>query len=94
VHRRRGRGRDEPGPLTRFASLRDEARNAVLLVLGTAPWLIVAGIVEGFITPAGLGLTTVVSVGLVLGVLFWTLVAWRGGGGLRAERAASHADTP
>ena len=84
----------EPGLLTRFASLRDEARNAVLLVLGTAPWLVVAGIVEGFVTPAGLGLTTVVSVGLIFGILFWTLVAWRGGGVLRAERAASHADTP
>jgi uncharacterized membrane protein SpoIIM required for sporulation len=84
----------EPGRRTRLASLAHEARNAVLLILGTAPWLVVAGLVEGFVTPAGLGLTTVVSVGLALGILFWSLVVWRGGGALRAERAALRADTP
>ena len=37
----------EPGRRTRLGSLRHEARNAVLLILGTAPWLVVAGLVEG-----------------------------------------------
>jgi uncharacterized membrane protein SpoIIM required for sporulation len=84
----------EPGPRTRLGSLRHEARNAVLLILGTAPWLVVAGLVEGFVTPSGLGLATVVSVGLGLGALFWALVIWRGGGAVRAERAALPADMP
>lgn len=41
-----------PGSLMRAASLRLGARDAVLLVLGTIPMFIVAGLIEGFITPA------------------------------------------
>ncbi len=41
-----------PGSLTRSASLRSGARDAVLLVLGTVPMFIIAGLIEGFITPA------------------------------------------
>lgn len=41
-----------PGHLTRFASLRKGAKEAVLLVLGTIPMFILAGIIEGFITPS------------------------------------------
>jgi hypothetical protein len=50
----------------------------VEIVLGTAVWLVVAGLVEGFLTPAGKGLTVVLIVGLGLGTLYWTLVFWRG----------------
>jgi uncharacterized membrane protein SpoIIM required for sporulation len=69
----------EPGYRSRGAALRDEARAAVELILGTAVWLVVAGLVEGFVTPAGTGLTTVLVVGFGLGALFWGLVLWRGG---------------
>ena len=41
-----------PGQLKRSASLRVGAHEAVLLVLGTIPMFIVAGIIEGFITPS------------------------------------------
>jgi len=40
-----------PGNLKRYASLRLGAIDAVLLVLGTIPMFIVAGFIEGFITP-------------------------------------------
>ncbi len=40
-----------PGKLTRAASLRAGAHDAVLLVLGTIPMFIVAGMIEAFITP-------------------------------------------
>lgn len=40
-----------PGQLKRGASLRVGAIDAVLLVLGTIPMFVVAGIIEGFITP-------------------------------------------
>lgn len=40
-----------PGRLKRSASLRLGAREAVLLVLGTVPMFIVAGFIEGFVTP-------------------------------------------
>ena len=41
-----------PGKLTRGASLRAGAREAVLLVLGTIPMFIMAGAIEGFVTPS------------------------------------------
>jgi uncharacterized membrane protein SpoIIM required for sporulation len=68
----------DPGNRPRSVALREEARAAVELVLGTAAWLVVAGLVEGFVTPAGTGLTTVLVVGFGLGVLYWGLVWWRG----------------
>ncbi len=68
----------DPGTRTRMEALRVEARAAVEMVLGTAVWLVVAGLVEGFLTPAGKGLTVVLVVGLGLGALYWGLVLWRG----------------
>ena len=68
-----------PGLRSRRASLQREAREALLLVLGTAPWLVVAGIVEGNranLAEAGLG--AVVGVGVALGAAYWGLVVWRG----------------
>ena len=46
----------DPGTRSRMDALRTEARAAVEIVLGTAVWLVVAGLVEGFLTPAGKGL--------------------------------------
>lgn len=68
----------EPGTLTRGASLRREARPAMELVLGTMPWLVLAGLVEGFVSPNALPLPAAIAVGTSLGVVFWVLVAWRG----------------
>ncbi len=68
----------DPGTRERGAALREEARAATEIVLGTAFWLVVAGLVEGFLTPAGKGLTVVLIVGFGLGALFWGLVLWRG----------------
>jgi uncharacterized membrane protein SpoIIM required for sporulation len=67
-----------PGYRRRTAALREEARAAVEIVLGTAAWLVVAGLVEGFVTPAGLGLVPVLLIGFGLGVVYWGLVFWRG----------------
>ncbi|MDQ6749523.1 MAG: stage II sporulation protein M, partial [Actinomycetota bacterium] len=61
----------EPGRRRRAVALQAEARRAVEVVLGTIPWLVLAGLVEGFLTPRGLGLGAVLSIGLGLGVLFW-----------------------
>ena len=67
-----------PGHRRRGAALATEARVAVEIVLGTAPWLVLAGLVEGFLTPRGLGLTTAVVLGVALGAVYWALVLWRG----------------
>ena len=84
LHRGGGHGRVAPrvgdrrsrhaDPWTRCAPRRGAA---VEIVLGTAVWLVVAGLVEGFLTPAGKGLTVVLIVGFGLGALYWGLVLWR-----------------
>lgn len=67
-----------PGRRRRGVALAAEARVAVEIVLGTAPWLVLAGLVEGFLTPRGLGLGAAVMVGVALGAVYWALVLWRG----------------
>jgi uncharacterized membrane protein SpoIIM required for sporulation len=67
-----------PGHRRRGVALASEARVAVEIVLGTAPWLVVAGLVEGFITPRGVGLGPVIVIGFSLGAIYWGLVLWRG----------------
>lgn len=70
----------DPGLRTRKASLGAEARRSVAIVLGTMPWLVLAGLTEGFITGSGIPLAAVLAVGLGLGITYWTLVLWRGTG--------------
>jgi uncharacterized membrane protein SpoIIM required for sporulation len=68
----------DPGRRRRGAAVVAEARTAVELALGTAAWLVVAGLVEGFITPVGLPREIAYGIGIGLGLVFWTLVWWRG----------------
>jgi uncharacterized membrane protein SpoIIM required for sporulation len=77
-----------PGSLTRRAALARQARPAMAIVLGTAPWLVVAGLVEGYVSPAGWGGAGPYVVGLALGALFWSLIA------LRGRRATLEGDSP
>jgi uncharacterized membrane protein SpoIIM required for sporulation len=65
-----------PGRRRRSEALVREARPAVEVALGTALWLVLAGIVEGFITPEGIGVGPALVFGLGLGALYWGLV-WR-----------------
>jgi uncharacterized membrane protein SpoIIM required for sporulation len=67
-----------PGPRRRGRALVSEARLAVELALGTAPWLVVCGFCEGFLTGPGLPLALQLAIGAGLAALFWGLVAWRG----------------
>jgi uncharacterized membrane protein SpoIIM required for sporulation len=65
----------EPGYRTRTSALRREAVRTIAIILGTAPWLVLAGIVEGFRAElAEAGLAWVIGVGVTLGALYWSLV--------------------
>jgi uncharacterized membrane protein SpoIIM required for sporulation len=76
----------EPGRRTRTASLRAEALRTIGIVVGTAPWLVVAGIVEGFrATLSNAGLGAVIGVGFGLGALYWGLVVLLGRGSEAGE---------
>ncbi len=76
----------EPGPYSRAAALARRAPHAVLIVLCTMPFLIVAGLVEGFVTPRHLPLAAALAVGLGLAVPYWCAV-WRLGRSVPQERS-------
>ncbi len=69
----------DPGRRTRLDALRREARPAMEIVLGTMPWLVIAGLVEGFFTGSAPSLWPAVILGVTLGAAFWALFALRGG---------------
>ena len=73
-----GRAMLRPGHRTRTESMALEARQSLLLAGGTAPWLVVAGLVEGYVSRVGLTLVPTALVGVVLGGIFWVLFGWRG----------------
>jgi uncharacterized membrane protein SpoIIM required for sporulation len=68
----------DPGSRRRRDALAEEARAAVVIAVGTAPWLVVAGLVEGFVSPSGEAPGVVAAIGLGLGALYWGLVLGRG----------------
>jgi uncharacterized membrane protein SpoIIM required for sporulation len=78
-----------PGFRPRGEALVTEGRATVELVLGTAVWLVVAGLIEGFVTPRGIGLWPAVGVGVAAAALYWGLVLWRG---RPPQHAAPNAD--
>jgi uncharacterized membrane protein SpoIIM required for sporulation len=77
----------EPGPRTRGQALAVEAPRAVLLVLATAPWLVLAGLVEGFVTPHHLPLVPALAIGLAVAAPYWGLVVAFGTRGRERSRA-------
>lgn len=68
----------DPGRRRRRDALVHEARPAVLIALGTAPWLVLAGFIEGLVTPTGIGVGGAITLGTTLGAIYWTLVIVRG----------------
>ncbi len=82
-----------PGYRRRIDAVVTEGQDTVAIVIGTAPWLVVAGLVEGFVTPAGYGFALVLTVGVSLGAVYWALVWLLGSRNATSELAASLADT-
>jgi hypothetical protein len=39
---------------------------------------VLAGLVEGFLTPSGLGVGTALAIGFAIGAVYWTVLLWRG----------------
>lgn len=68
----------EPGTRTRAASVQAEARSTAELIVGTIPWFVLAGLVEGFVTPERLPLGWAIAVGVGVALPYWALVVWRG----------------
>jgi len=80
-----------PGHLTRRESIRLAGTEAVRLELGTIPLLIVAGIIEGFISPLGINPALKFALG---SALFAALLAWiLSGARVKSGSSASPPDT-
>jgi uncharacterized membrane protein SpoIIM required for sporulation len=79
-----------PGFLSRRDSLVDAAASAVRLVLGVIPLLVIAGVIEGFLSPTDVPPATKFAVGASLFVLLAGYVALVPAESERAPRA-SHA---
>lgn len=73
-----GRAMLRPGHRTRMESMAIEGRDSLLIAAGTAPWLVVAGLVEGYASRVGMSLVPTAVIGVVLGGVFWALFWWRG----------------
>jgi uncharacterized membrane protein SpoIIM required for sporulation len=81
-----------PGPdRTRGQALAERARSGMLVALGLALALLVAGLVEAYVTPSPLPAAIRIGIGAVawLGFLAYALVA-----GAAAHRRAASADVP
>ena len=67
-----------PGHQTRRKALTAEAGPAVQLALGTIPFLLVAAVVEEFVSRTGTSAGPAVLIGVVLGGGYWALAVVRG----------------
>ena len=63
-----------PGLLLRREALARAARRAVELVLGAAPVLIVAGLIEGFVSPSDLPVAAKLVIGPLTGAVLYALL--------------------
>ena len=74
----------DPGDRRRGQALAEEGRRAVALVMGAAAMLLVAGIIEGFVTGSALPTPVRIGLGLAVGAAFW-FYAWAFGRRAAAE---------
>jgi len=73
-----------PGRVRRADAILRNARRAGTLVLGTAAMLVVAGLIEGFLTPQRFGIEVRIGVGTITGI---ALIAYFGFAGRSQQRA-------
>jgi uncharacterized membrane protein SpoIIM required for sporulation len=88
-----GDGVLRPGLHSRREAVSQRAQAAVRLILGCVPLLVLAGLIEGFISPSALPWWVKLAVGLVTGLAlhgYWLGVG-RGGAGTRRGKGAREA---
>jgi len=77
----------DPGDQTRAAALGEQGRRSAVIALGLALAFIVAGTIEGFVTPSGLPTSVRIAIGIAACLAFWPYVIILG------RRAASEGYT-
>lgn len=74
----------DPGPRSRRVALAQEGRAALGMAIGLAAILLVAGAIEGFVTPSGLPTWARIGIGILAELLFLTYVYVLGRNAARA----------
>jgi uncharacterized membrane protein SpoIIM required for sporulation len=74
-----------PGDLSRLDALKIYGRDAIRLIIGCIPLLVIAGTIEGFISPANLPSAIKFGIALLTGVGLYSYLIFAG----REEKAAS-----
>lgn len=74
-----------PGDLTRSQALKKKGMEAARIVIGCASFLVVAGIIEGFLSPSDLPPITKIATGIGTGVAMYSYLFFAG---------ARHSETP
>ena len=64
----------DPGDRTRTAALADQGRRSAVIAVGLALAFVVAGTIEGFVTPSGLPTAMRLAIGTAVFVAFWTYI--------------------
>ena len=77
----------DPGDRPRTEALAEQGRRSAVIVLGLALSFVIAGTIEGFVTPSGLPTSMRLGIGVAAGISFWTYVVVLG------RRAASEGYT-
>lgn len=67
-----------PGPYTRRDALGIASRRAVYLVVAAVPLLVIAGLIEGFISPSDASFAASVAVGLISGAILYSYLLLTG----------------
>lgn len=68
----------QPGELSRRDALRLRGAQALRIVLGCLPLLVVAGLIEGLVSPSEVAWQTKLAVGLVTGGALWSYLLFAG----------------
>jgi len=61
-----------PGDLTRADALKSRGMEAIRLIIGCVPVLVVAGIIEGFISPQPIPVVIKIAIGALTGITLWS----------------------
>lgn len=67
-----------PGDLSRADALKSRGKDAVRLMMGVAVWLVVAGMIEGFISPAPIRPAIKFSIGALTGLALYSYLLLAG----------------
>ena len=67
-----------PGDLSRGDALKSRGMDAIMLIVGCVPLLIVAGTIEGFISPSPISPIIKIAIGVTTGIALYSYLLFAG----------------